>query len=63
MNIFCFVSRLIFPPSIPPLPFDVSKDKAMESAVSVTVAPDSGDTRKRVKLNVVPMESQQKYAE
>ena len=63
MNIFCFVNRLMSSPSIPPRPSDVFKESAIESAVSVTVDPDSGGTRNKLKLDGVPMESQKKYAE
>ena len=60
MNMLCFVSRLMSSLSMPPRPSDDLSDNAMESAVSDTVAPDSGGTRNRLKLEGAPIESQKK---
>ena len=47
-------------PSIPPLSSDALRERAMELDVSVTVEPDLGETRKRLKLEGVPWLSQKK---
>ena len=55
---FCFVRRQMSSLSIPPLPSDVFRDRAMESAVSDIMFDDWGGTRKKEKLEGVSCLSQ-----
>ena len=60
---FCLVNLLMSSLSILLIPSDNFSDNAIESAVSDTVAPDSGGRRKRLKFDGVPKVSQKKYPE
>ena len=60
---FCLVNLLMSSLSILLIPSDNFSDNAIESAVSDTVAPDSGGSRKRLKFDGVLKVSQKKYPE
>ena len=53
MKVFCFVKRLISSLSIPSLLSEDFSERAIESDMSETVAPDSGDTKNRLKFDGV----------